>query len=112
MTSTDEMQDQAIDFVKHGQDVTLRFVASISEAWAHALRAAVPGRSDALPAPDELIDKSFDFGVQVLDLQRAFAHRLVRAAAPAVKATEHATEHATERSPEHATNSATRTVRK
>lgn len=95
MTSEDQIQNQTIDYVKQSQDVALKVVTSISEIWAHALRAVVPGTSDVLPAPDEFIDKSFDFGIQVLDMQRAFAHNLVRAAVPAVRAAEQVAERAT-----------------
>ena len=40
----------------------------------------------------DLVNQTFDFGEQLLSAQREFAHRLMQAAAPAMRATEEAAE--------------------
>jgi hypothetical protein len=67
-------------------------VIDVVETWAKAVEGTVQDLpaipvAGALPTPEEIIKNSYDFAGKVLQAQREFAEKLVKAAAPAVKTT-------------------------
>ena len=92
--TTDQIQNQTIDYVRQSQDVLVKAVQTWSETWADTLRQFVPSEfgDNRFYNPVELLDQWFDFGEQVLAVQREFAHSVINAAAPAWQAAEEATE--------------------
>ena len=97
--SPEQMQTQALEYVKQGQEALSAMVSTISENLASAMRStagvggaggAGAGPAGLMPKPTEAVDQAFDFGIQMLEAQRAFAHSLLDAAAPALRAAESA----------------------
>ena len=81
-------QDKALSALRESQSA----VVDIVESWAKAVENSVPDLpaipvAGSLPTPEELIKTSYDFAGKVLDAQREFAEKLLKAAAPAVKTT-------------------------
>ena len=81
----DQVQAQAADAMKQGQDAATAMASTLSENWSNALRA-MSGQGvsgvEGMPNPGEMIDRMYDAGVQVLEVQRAFAHSLLGAMVP------------------------------
>jgi hypothetical protein len=69
-------QKQAIASIKQAQDLSLR-AAKVAVDLIPADRVTVP----AFPAPRTIVESSFAFAGEVLDLQRAYALELVDIAA-------------------------------
>ncbi len=99
--SPEQMQTQALEYVKQGQEALSAMVSTLSEALASVLRTAGgvvgaggtgtgAGPAGMLPKPVEAVDQAFDISIQMLEAQRAFAHSLLDAAAPALRAAESA----------------------
>lgn len=75
-------QEQILATIKQGQELALTGV----ELWASSLAPLVkaggtPITAD-LPTPEELVSNSFGFAEKLLASQKAFAERVVVAAAP------------------------------
>ncbi len=86
--STLAAQDKALSALRESQSA----VVDIVESWAKAVENSVPDLpampvAGSLPTPEEIIKTSYDFAGKVLDAQREFAEKLLKAAAPAVKTT-------------------------
>ena len=84
--TSDQIQGQTLDFMRQGQDVFVKAFQAWTEGWAQAVSQFAPqgegGPADQpIPNPQELVDQVFDFGEQLLALQREFAHRMLQAAA-------------------------------
>ena len=84
--STLAAQDKALSALRESQSA----VVDIVESWAKAVENSVPDLpaipvAGSLPTPEEIIKTSYDFAGKVLDAQREFAEKLLKAAAPAVK---------------------------
>ena len=97
------MPSSTIEYALAAQEKTLSAlrqsqtaVVDVVETWAKAVEntskdlPAIPV-ADSLPTPEEIIKTSYDFAGKVLEAQREFAHKLVKAVAPAVKTTKVAT---------------------
>jgi hypothetical protein len=99
VTDPNQLQQQALQYAQQGQAATANLVQTLSENWANAVRTATGvGSGNTSPqAPAEVIDRSFDFTIQMLEQQRAFAHQLLEAGVPAVRAMEQATDSVTEK---------------
>jgi hypothetical protein len=101
--SADQVQHQALDYMKQGQEALTQVISTLSENWASALRGtataggSLPGMPEGAPKPAEAIDRAFDFTIQMLEAQRRFAHQLLDAASPAIRATEAAVDSAADR---------------
>ena len=86
--STLTAQDNALSALRESQAA----VVDVVETWAKAVEnsvqdlPAIPVAS-SLPTPEEIIKTSYDFAGQVLQAQREFAEKLLKAVAPAVKTT-------------------------
>jgi hypothetical protein len=81
-------QDKALSALRESQSADVDIV----ESWAKAVETSVPDLpaipvAGSLPTPEELSKTSYDFAGKVLDAQREFAEKLLKAAAPAVKTT-------------------------
>jgi hypothetical protein len=93
------MPSPAIEYTKATQDKTLdalrqsqTAVIDVVETWAKAVEKSVQDLpaipvASSLPTPEEIIKTSYDFAGKVLDAQREFAEKLLKASAPAVKTT-------------------------
>jgi hypothetical protein len=86
--STLAAQDKALSALRESQAA----VVDIVETWAKAVENSVPDLpaipvADSLPTAEEIIKTSYDFAGKVLQAQREFAEKLLKAAAPAVKTT-------------------------
>jgi hypothetical protein len=99
MTDPQQLQKQALRMAEQGQAATANLVHTLAETWANAVRTAtgVGSGTSSQPTPAEVIDRSFDFTIQMLETQRAFAHQLLEAGTPAVRAMEQATDSVTEK---------------
>lgn len=79
-------QEQALAAIEQSQELTLAGV----ELWASTVAPLVKGQQAPVafetPAPKDLVANSFGFAEKVLATQKAFAEKLVVAAAPAVQA--------------------------
>ncbi len=81
-------QEQFLDGIRQGQDAVVEAVRVWAEAAARtAPLAPLPAPALDLPDPADLVARSFDAAERLLAEQRAFAERLVAAAAPAAPAT-------------------------
>ena len=93
------MPSPTIEYALNAQEKTLSALrqsqaaaVDVVETWAKAVEntsqelPAIPV-AEALPTPEEIIKTSYDFAGQVLQAQREFAEKLLKAAAPAVKTT-------------------------
>jgi len=86
--STLAAQDKVLSALRESQTA----VVDVVETWAKAVEHSVPDLpaipvASSLPTPEEILKNSYDFVGQVLQAQREFAERLLKAAAPAVKTT-------------------------
>lgn len=95
--TSDQIQDQTLDFMRHGQDTVLKAFQAWTEGWAQAVSQFAPPVETGLAAqpllnPQELVDQIFDFGEQLLAVQREFAHRMLQAAASAWQTAEDTTQ--------------------
>ena len=86
--STLAAQDKVLSALRESQTA----VVDVVETWAKAVENSVPDLpaipvASSLPTPEEIIKNSYDFAGKVLQAQREFAERLLKAAAPAVKTT-------------------------
>lgn len=100
MTDPEQLQRQALQYAEQGQAATANLVNALSENWANAVRTASGvGSSGASspPTPAEVIDRSFDFTMQMIETQRAFAHQLLEAGVPIAQAMEQATDSVAEK---------------
>lgn len=88
----DQVREQAVDMFAQVQEAGLRFAGSVAESWTAALQN-VPGAGvvsgNGVPAglprtPGEAVDRFYDTGVQILEAQRAVAHQVLDAVAPAL----------------------------
>jgi 3-methyladenine DNA glycosylase AlkC len=75
------VQDQVLDAIKRSQEATLKVVT----AWSENVAKLTPNLpempklplADALPKPEEISDKFFEFAVQLMDAQQAFVKKLI-----------------------------------
>ncbi len=81
-----DVQEKVLGAVRTGQDAVVDAVKSVADklpSWSELPYV------DQLPAPGEVVDRTFGYAEQVIDSQRAFAKKLVAAlqldAAPATK---------------------------
>ena len=86
--STLAAQDKVLSALRESQTAVVDAVAT----WAKAVENSVPDLpaipvASSLPTPEEILKNSYDFAGKVLQAQREFAERLLKAAAPAVKTT-------------------------
>jgi hypothetical protein len=86
--STLAAQDKVLSALRESQTA----VVDVVETWAKAVENSVPDLpaipvASSLPTPEEILKNSYDFAGKVLQAQREFAERLLKAAAPAVKTT-------------------------
>ena len=86
--STLTAQDKALTALRESQAA----VVDVVETWAKAVENSVPDLpaipvAGSLPTPEEIIKTSYDFAGKVLQAQREFAEKLLKAVAPAVKTT-------------------------
>ena len=91
-TATDAMakvQADTIEAVKVSQENMLSAVKAWGEAMSSFTPAvAMPGAEEAAKLfgnPTEMMDASFEFAAQVLELNKKFAHDLLTAATPAAE---------------------------
>src|SRR3954451_10795375 len=100
MTDPQQLQKQALRMAEQGQAATANLVHTLAETGARGGRPAAgvgPGPSSQ-PTPAEVIDRSFDFTIQMLETQRAFAHQMLEAGTPSFRAMEQTTASVTEKS--------------
>jgi hypothetical protein len=78
MTTTP--QDRVADAVRRGQETVNATVRS----WTDGMQSIVSNLDlkSTVPTLDELVDRSYEFGVQLLAMQRDFAKNLIGHAAP------------------------------
>lgn len=77
-------QEQFLESVRQGQDAVIEAVRVWSDATFKAVSATpLPDVPADPPKPAELVAGGFDFAERLLAEQRAFAERLLAAAAPA-----------------------------
>ena len=86
--STLTAQDKALTALRESQAA----VVDVVETWAKAVENSVPDLTaipfaNSLPTAEEINKTSYDFAGQVLQAQREFAEKLLKAVAPAVKTT-------------------------
>ena len=77
------VQDQILEAIKRSQDATLKIVSAWSESVAK-LTPTLPEMPkmpmiDALPKPDEVSDKYFEFAQELMNAQQEFVKRLIAA---------------------------------
>lgn len=87
--STEQFRVQAFDLFQQGQDATMKLVGALSDSWTALSRgdAATGSMASMMPGePGEMIDRVYDTGVQILEMQRALAHGALNAVTPAVAA--------------------------
>jgi hypothetical protein len=77
------VKDQILEAIKRSQDATLKVVSAWSESVAK-LTPKLPEMPklpmiDALPKPDEISDKFFEFAQELLNTQQEFVKRLIDA---------------------------------
>ena len=77
------VQDQILEAIKRSQDATLKIVSAWSESVAK-LTPQLPEMPkmpmfDALPKPDEVSDKYFEFAQELMNAQQEFVKRLIAA---------------------------------
>jgi hypothetical protein len=96
----DQIQGQTFEMMRQGQEAVVRAIQTWSDGWAQAVQQFTP-RSDGGAAPQqgwlqpqELVNQVFDFGQQLLNIQREFAQRMMEAAAPMWQAAEEQTQQA------------------
>jgi len=91
-TTTDEAirttQDQILAAGRQSQEAMVKAVT----VWSQAVAKAVPELpsqplADKLPAPEKLIETSFQFAEKLLAAQHKFANDVIAAAAPVIKKT-------------------------
>lgn len=100
MTDPEQLQREALRYTEQGQAATANLMNALSENWAAVMRAAGgvgSGAASSTPTPAELIDRSFDFTIRMIETQRAFAHQLLEAGVPFAQAMEQATDPVTEK---------------
>ena len=100
MTDPEQMQRQALQYTEQAQAATANLVNALSENWANVMRTASgvgSGATSSQPTPAEVVDRSFDFTIQMIETQRAFAHQLLEAGVPVARAMEQATDSVTEK---------------
>lgn len=100
--SPDQMQVQALEFMRQGQEAMTSMVSALSENLAGMMRGVAgtgttPGLAAAMPRPADAIDQAYDLAVQMLEAQRSFAHSILDASAPALRAAESAVDPAADR---------------
>ena len=91
--SPDQIQTQALEYMKQGQEAMTTMVAALSENLAGMMRGVTgggnaPGIAGAMPRPVDAIDQAYDLAIQMIEAQRSFAHSILDASAPALKAAE------------------------
>jgi len=77
------VEDQIMEAIKRSQDATLKVVS----AWSESVAKVAPKLPempklpmiDALPKPDEISDKFFEFARELMDTQQEFVKRLIDA---------------------------------
>lgn len=84
MTTPQQMQGHVPDYMKQGQQAAIQVATTMTKTWGGGLGAAGTGGAPGglLPGPAEFVDQVFDFWVQLLEAQRAFAHSWLDAVAP------------------------------
>lgn len=99
MTDPERLQRQALEYAEQGQAATANLLNALSENWANAVRSAggVGSGGASSPSPAEVIDRTFDFTIRMIETQRAFAHQLLEAGVPVARAMEQATDSVTEK---------------
>jgi hypothetical protein len=86
--STLAAQDKTLSALRESQAA----VVDVVETWAKAVENSVPELpaipvAGSMPTPEEIVKTSYDFAGKVLQAQREFAEKLLKAVAPAVKTT-------------------------
>lgn len=99
VTNPEQLQRQAVQYTEQAQAATTNLVQALSENWASAVRTAtgVGSSGPSSPPPAEIIDRSFDFTIEMIEQQRAFAHHLLEAGVPVAQAMEQATDSVTDK---------------
>jgi hypothetical protein len=89
-----QVRDQTFDSVQQGQRAAATTAQALSETWISVIRQFVPSVYDAGRSlsfdPSDIIDRMFTFSERLLGVQREFAHQMIQAAVPALRATEKA----------------------
>ncbi|MDL5154742.1 hypothetical protein [Actinomycetospora termitidis] len=86
-TPTATVTDQMADAVSRGQSLLTEFATGVSELWSAALsgaddaarRSGAGSLPTAFPSADEIVDRAYDTGIAVLELQRSAAHQVLGA---------------------------------
>jgi hypothetical protein len=98
----EQIQGQSLDMMRQGQEAVVRAIQTWADGWAQAVQQFTPRQDGGASTqqgwmqPQDLIDQVFDFGEQLLSVQREFAHRMMQAAAPMLQGAEEATEQTTQ----------------
>jgi hypothetical protein len=90
--TTEQLQNQTLDYVRQGQEAVVNATRIFSETFADAIRPWVPSdlNDPRYFNPAEWVDQWFDYSEQLLAVQRELAHSVVNALTPALQATEDA----------------------
>ena len=83
--NAEQVRAQAFDLVGQGQDATMKLMGALSENWAALARGGAASAPGAM-VPGDLVDRVYDTGVQMLEMQRAMAHGVLGAVRPAMEA--------------------------
>lgn len=83
--SASAVTDQLMDVLSRGQQTMTDAASGWAELWGSALSAADEGSrrpaggsfAGSLPSPVEVVDRFYDTGVAVLEMQRSFAHQVL-----------------------------------
>jgi hypothetical protein len=95
--TTDHLHDQALDYLREGQEVIVKAVQMWAETWADIVHQFTSGDSSEHwhLNPSTMVDQMFDFSDRLLATQRRFAHNVIKAASPAWRAVEDPLPHTT-----------------
>ena len=89
--SPEQVQTQAFEYVRQGQEAMTTMLAAVSENLANMMRGvaggSMPGAAN-LPRPADAIDQAFDLTIQMIEAQRSLAHSLLEASGSALGAGE------------------------
>lgn len=80
--SPEQLQTQALEYVRQGQEAITTMVAAVQENLAGMMRGVAGGAGQGatgLPSPAAAIDQAFDLTIQMVEAQRSLAHSLLDA---------------------------------
>ncbi|MEJ2870324.1 hypothetical protein WCD74_21320 [Actinomycetospora sp. OC33-EN08] len=82
--TTSTVTDQMTDALTRGQSMLTELATGVGELWSAALsgaddaaRRSGAGSVPALPSATEIVDRAYDTGIAVLELQRSAAHQVI-----------------------------------